>query len=310
MTIRLEGTQGVRKCIMLLSAMLLAAVSCSIRIAAAPLFLVIAGAACGIKTERIVQTLRSRKFWLYACAALIAGSSALVIVAKTTDLCASGGYLDDFMKQSKAWSFSTIIEIVGMHLKESIQLFYGRVPAPLIPYRYLFIIPLFSLLAYSLITFGRRVRFCIILWIFSYGAMVFIWPYYDPRFLFPILPFVFVILFMGLRFLCERAHAFRFVVIVYALYYMSMGVIMYVLLANNLVHGDAYYKKISGMARESYEDAYLRTVDEVPPERMTRDLYYLKIMDPYHVKAEPRKLELSDSVRFPHKGLYWADQPK
>ena len=150
MTIRLEGTQGVRKCIMLLSAMLLAAVSCSIRIAAAPLFLVIAGAACGIKTERIVQTLRSRKFWLYACAALIAGSSALVIVAKTTDLCASGGYLDDFMKQSKAWSFSTIIEIVGMHLKESIQLFYGRVPAPLIPYRYLFIIPLFSLLAYSL----------------------------------------------------------------------------------------------------------------------------------------------------------------
>jgi hypothetical protein len=181
-----------------------------------------------------------------AASVLVAGSvgAGMVWVISTT------ATLSDYrMVQAGQTLIDSARDTLAFHLKELGEIAVN-LPESALPLKFQGTLPVIGVFVFLLIFTGiaRRKQFGVIdVYFVSYVAVILVWPFYDPRFWLPVIPFLIAYSGLGLKRLAQR----KLVVHIVEVYIMAFAVVGVCTIAFNTVlslsgsrFGDLYPERI------------------------------------------------------------------
>lgn len=292
------------KSVYLLLSLALAVVAMTIRIAAIPLFGLIAVAITGVTAKNILQMLRRKSFWLLSSALAGAIVVGVMIAIRYTGFDEEGGYFRMFKNFVGGESSSAFWTVEMTHLQEIMQLTVNMSVAKLptcVAILGTILMPLLLLLAIWK-CFGWLDWYVMII-LLGYGLEIFLWPCTDARFLLPIYPFV-MMLFVHFLTDCGNKHrSMKVISTLYAAMFFLFGVASWGWIGRQWMLGREFYKVTNALlTQRDYRNAYQKKLKEIPEQERTIPVFILKKFDPRHTLCEEGMLQLEEYKTFRGRG--------
>ena len=288
-----------RKMLWFVVATIFALIAMTIRIAAIPLFAVIAIVATGITPKNVFVICNKKMFWV--CVLSLVGTFAigLLLAVKFTEFDAQGGYFRAFRAFMSRGSASEILKVIWDHLDEIMQLSANvstaRIPR-LIATIGTVVMPI--VFGATLIKGWSWLDWGLLLALLGYGLEIFLWPYSSARFFLPVYPIAAMLVVHFVVRLWHDRKALRLIVACYVSAFAFMGVISWGWLARQWCFGKDFYRHTSEHSlAQAYRNAYMVKIKDISQFDKTFPVFILKKFDPLHALNEG-DLRMEDYVKF------------
>lgn len=283
---------------------LLALFAMTVRIAAIPLFGLIAVAITGLTAENMVQLIRKKSFWLLSTALVGVIIVGTALAVRYTGFDDEGGYFRMFKHFMSCSGLADFLSTEMEHLKEIMQLTVNmsaaRLPTCVVIVG-TFVMPMVLLAAFC--KCFKWIDWYLMVILLGYGIEIFLWPCTDARFLLPVYPFAMMLIVHLLKMYGDRCRSVRIASMVYMGLFALMGFASWGWLGKQWMLGKDFYKITTELfTRRDYLNAYQRELKDIPEPELTIPVFILKKFDSWHTLHEGGKLRLDDYKRF--RGRY------
>ena len=284
----------------LVAATLGAVLAMTVRIAAIPLFAVIAVVATGITPQTIFTTLRKRSFWICAASLFCLMVGGVLLAIRYTEFDAEGGYFRMFKRFVFHGGIGLFVSVEWTHLREvmqlSVNMSVARLPS-ILSIVGTILMPV--MLIAAIVKEAKWLDWALLLVLMGYGAEIFLWPCTDARFMLPIFPIASMLVVHFLIQACKWRKWIMYAVFCYMTVFALLGVSSWGWLARQWGFGKEFYRHTAEpLLSRDFKNAYYLPVKQIPEDELTLPLFILKKFDCSHTFKESEELDLTSYQKF------------